>query len=361
MIPKDRIKKILILKLCCQGDVIHLTPVIDSLKHNFPNAGIDFITSSWTAPIVNQFKNIDSVKEVDYDLNKNSLFQLKLFYRLYKTVKRGNYDLVFLAHRNNIYGLLLKLAGVKYRIGFKGTVFINLPAEFDKNLHEILRYINVLKSTGLEITSSLPHIDLPKNHAELKLKYNRENKKVVMGIFPFGGVNPGTDMRIKRWELGKYFSLCQKICDTYKDLQLIIFEGRLADEKIESKPDIPGIVITDDFNAISVCSVFMTNDTGALHIAAAYGIPTLAIFGPSDPVILAPLNEPGAQKHRYIWKKPPCSPCWNPATSFNRKDKKHWRGSEFICHTETHECIKDISVDEVYSVFKETVTKIKSV
>lgn len=357
MIPRDEINKILILKLCCQGDVIHLTPVIDALKHSFPQSQIDFITSSWTASIVQRFADVDKVKEVEYDLNKNFLFQIKLFYKLYKTIKRGNYDLAFLAHRNNIYGLLLKLAGVKYRIGFKGTIFINHPAEFDENQHEILRYINALKGAGIETITKAPHINLPVNYAELKLKYNKENKTVI-GLFPFGGVNPGTDMRIKRWELDKYFSLCQKVCDTYKDLQPIIFEGRLEDEKIKRPPDIQGIVITDDFNAISVCCVFMTNDTGAMHIAAAYGIPTLSIFGPSNPGILAPLNEAGSHKHRFIWKKPHCSPCWNPETSFNRNNKKYWKGNTFICYTGTHECIKEITVEEVYGVLNDMISKL---
>jgi ADP-heptose:LPS heptosyltransferase len=360
MLPKEEIKKILILKLCCQGDVIHLTPVINSLKLNFPQSQIDFLTSYWTASIVHQFGNLDSVIEVEYDLNKNFFFQLKFFYRLYRKIRSGIYDIVLLAHRNNIYGVVLKLAGVKYRIGFDGTVFINYPAEFDESQHETLRYINILKSIGLEITNPIPHIDLPKNYTELKSEYNKENKKIVLGVFPFGGVNPGTDMRIKRWDLEKYLSLCQNVYKQNKDIQIIIFEGRLNDEKIKNNSDLRGVIITGDFNAIALCSVFITNDTGALHIAASYGIPTLSIFGPSDPDILAPLNEPGLKKHHYVWKKPHCSPCWNPATSFNRKNKKYWKGNTFICNTGTHECIEKITVSEVYNVLNEMLAKLRN-
>ena len=138
--------------------------------------------------------------------------------------------------------------------------------------------------------------------------------------------------------------------------KLIFFEGKCEDEKITKEINRNNIIITDDFDLISICKFFITNDTGALHIAAAYGIPTISIFGPTDPTMLAPLNnDKEPSKHIYIWKKPVCSPCWTPHTSFNRNNKKYWKGNEFICHTGTIECIKNIQTDEVYKAFLQMV------
>jgi ADP-heptose:LPS heptosyltransferase len=360
MIIKDEIKKILILKLCCQGDVIQLTPIIDSLKINFPDAQIDFITSNWTSKTVRQFRNINKIIEIDYNLEKSGIKQSGVLWKLYRIIKKGNYDLVFLAHRNNIYGMLVRLTGIKYRLGFRGTKFLNYTAPYNDNLHESERYKEILTVNGLKTTDEAPKINLPAKVREIKSGIILSEKDLVVGIFPFGGVNPGTKMKIKRWDSEKYFKLSELILNDNPDAKIIFFEGKLNDEKIFKHPQNKNIIITDDFDLISICKIFITNDTGALHLAAAYGNSTLSIFGPSDPRILAPINnarEP--DRHRYIWKKPNCSPCWTPQTSFDRKDKKFWKVNEFICHTGTVECMKEVQTDEVYKTFLDMVNCLK--
>ena len=113
--------------------------------------------------------------------------------------------------------------------------------------------------------------------------------------------------------------------------------------------------------SLSECDVFIAGDTGPLHIAAAMGINTVALFGPTDPELLKPISSENAQ-HITIWKKPYCSPCYTPVTASDRNNPKYWRGNTFICHTGTHICMKSILVEEVVSSVEliESIKKIKS-
>ena len=104
---------------------------------------------------------------------------------------------------------------------------------------------------------------------------------------------------------------------------------------------------------ISVCNYFISGDTGPLHIAAAFGVSTLSLFGPSDPRLVAPENSDESKaKHMYIWSHPECSPCYTPETAINKKHSMYWKGNNFICWTGTNECIKNISIEEVFNELK---------
>ncbi|MBK8550800.1 MAG: hypothetical protein IPL53_06950 [Ignavibacteria bacterium] len=159
-----------------------------------------------------------------------------------------------------------------------------------------------------------------------------------------------------------YFVLIKNLKREYPEAEILLFEGTEEGEKITDRTiqNISGIhkINTD---LISVCNVFISGDTGALHIAAGLKVSTLALFGPSDPELVAPLNIESDKKtvHEYIWKKPYCSPCYNPVTVTDKGNSKYWRNGHFICHTGTHICMKEISTDEVFDRLTEIINKIR--
>lgn len=358
----DKIKRILIFKLCCLGDIVMLTPVINSLKENFPESEITLVVCSWVKGITKYIGNASSVIISDELYEKSKIKKLFGAVKLVFTLRKNSYDMAFLGHRNNIFGWILKLSGIKYRLGFCETKFINYCEPFDENSHEVIRYLNILKS--IDISPELKPLELTKKYSpeEIKSKYKIEEGKFIFGIFPFGGINPGTGMNVKRWELKNYYSLIDKINREFPDSIIILFEGSEEDEKITGKEFEKNILkFKIDFDLISICNVMVSGDTGAMHIAAGFNVPTLSIFGPTDPRLLAPLNtsHDGKVIHRYIWKKPVCSPCYTPATAIDKKNKKYWRDGNFICHTGTHICMKQISTEEVFIELNEIVNKIK--
>ncbi|MCE1163849.1 MAG: glycosyltransferase family 9 protein, partial [Bacteroidetes bacterium] len=209
----------------------------------------------------------------------------------------------------------------------------------------------VLTQNNYATVSPVPVLKRNFDKNEIKKSLGLEKYKTVIGLFPFGGVNPGTKMRIKRWDVSNYLRLAEMLSEK-TETGIVLFEGREEDEKYPAGINLKSNyrVRTIDFNLIPACGVFISADTGPLHIAAALGVPTVGLFGPSDPLLVAPPDGDG--RNVFIRQELPCSPCYTPSSAVDRKNREYWNGDNFICRLGTGECMKSITVDEV---FKETV------
>lgn len=355
---KEKIKKILIVKFCCFGDVVFLTPAIESLRKNFPDASVTFLHGRWIRPMIKYIEGLN--ENLEFDLKENSNFFVKAIraIKLIFLLRREKFDLVFLGHRNSLFGIILFLSGIKHRFGFANTKYINHYAVFDNKLREVKRYLKILEDNGLQVFSDKVKLISREKQGVLENYPAYKGCENIIGIFPFGGINPGTDMVIKRWGIDNYIKLINKISVSYKDFKIIIFEGTENSEKLINS-DFPENVTKEIINPdlISLCKIFISGDTGPLHIADGFGVNTISLFGPSDPRLVAPIQaEGGKQKNIIIWKNPECSPCYTTETSIDRGNSKYWRGNKFICYTGEHRCMKDIGIDEVF----EAVTKLIS-
>lgn len=339
---EENINSVLLIKLCCLGDIVFFTPVIENLRHNYPKIKITLLCSSWLKNITPYLNNVDEVIYYEGPYKKSLV---KRFFSTIKTIlnlRAKKFDLTILGHRNNFYGLFAKLSGIKRRIGYKGTKYLTDAVDFNSEKHIIEKNLALLKPLNTKIVTTLTKLKKLKSTDEIRRNYKINTDRNVIGIFPFGGVNPGTDMKIKRWDYENYISLINILS---KENFVILFDGREAGEKIENKNvENENIAIrTMDNDILSLCNEFVSGDTGPLHIAAAFGVKTVSLFGPSDPELLKPLGS----NNSLIWQKPACSPCYTPVTAAERANSKYWRGNTFICHTGTHICMKNITVEEV--------------
>lgn len=347
----NSIKRILIFKLCCFGDIVFLTPTISSLRNNFPNAEITLISSSWIKNLYTYIEDVDKLLLYEPPSKRDNIFiKISKALKLILLLRKNNFDLVFMGHRNSFFGLIVFLAGIKYRFGFSNTKFLNITAKFEDSINENLRYLKVLKENGFEIGSAVSKLKIPDNVYDLRRKYDITDNKKIVGVFPFGGLNPGTKMGIKKWNINKYVELSKRLSEYSDKIVILFFQGREGEEFYDiEKHNIKNLFsLSTGFEISAVCNVFVAGDTGLLHIAAAMGVETIGLFGPSDPRLLAPLNDYG-NKNIYIWKGIECSPCYTPKTAIETKNKKYWNGNNFICHTGTHNCINEITVEDVYN------------
>ncbi len=355
------VTKILILKLCCLGDMVFILPAISNLKKNFPNAKITLISSSWVKNIFKYIPDVNNFLVFDPPFKGGFINKISSAFKLIRLIKKENFDLALSCHRDSSFGTILMLSGIRYRLGFKNTSFINYFSEYDDTIHETQRYLNILSDNELKVTDVEPKLTRIRNIESIKDKNDIPKDSVTIGIFPFGGINPGTVMKIKRWDLNNYLKIIDKLTQEHPEYNIILFEGTHEDEKFDSTAKFPRNVkirsiINNDL--MYSCNVFLSADTGAIHLAAAFGIHTIGLFGPSDPRLVAPLNFNNGIFHKYIWKQPECSPCYTPQTSIDRNNKIYYKGNEFLCNTGTHKCMKTISVDEVFLSLNEILEKI---
>ena len=355
----DKIKKILVFKLCCFGDVTQITPVINTLKENFNGAHITLIASSWINKLTPHLNNVDNTIIYSVPFEKGFINRTIKTVQMVLKLRKEKFDLAFLGHRKSVFGLILKMAGIKYRLGFSETGFINAPANFDHESHTVARQLKILEASGIPVKDTRLTLKPSKPLQDIRGSLNISREKSIIGIFPFGGSNPGTSMDIKKWDIEKYSELTSMLARKYPGNEIIVFEGSGENEKMVSF-EFPGNVrkMVVDIDLISACSLFISGDTGPLYIAEALNVSTLSLFGPTDPVLYAPRNIYPGIIHKYLWKNPSCSPCYTTFTAIQTGNKKYWHDKTFICHTGTHECLNELSTKEVFDSAEKMMQKL---
>lgn len=362
-------RNILVVKLCCIGDAVFLTPALRSLRARFPGARITYLACSWIRDIVDQIPYVDETLLFDAPYLSGRLFtKIVDAWQLWKQLRRKRFDVVVIGHRNIFFAFLSWIARIPVRVGFASGgrfFFLNSPVDFDPQIHEIRRYMRLMEfvgasSHGLETTIA-PDRGVSKQVSNFLAQYGIEANDFVVGILAGGGQNPGTTMPIKRWNLDSYRHLCKKILATHS-VKILLLGGTddkiLNDDLAKSIHDshdriynVAGATSLRELPALlQRCHVVFGGDSGPTHVAAAVGTQTIFLFGPSDPRLVAPLQSNSV----YLWKHVHCSPCYTPTTVMQ---KRYFNGNKFICWTGTHECLETLTVDEVYNTFEKVVLK----
>lgn len=329
-----------------------MTPAIYSLKNNFPDAKIYYAYSKWVSPMMDYIPFLDGSILFENVYSKSIFARISGAIKFILRLRKEKFDMVLYGHRTNSLSLILALSGIKYRLGFEGTKYLTHTAKYKEDIQEYSRYQEVLKKNGLKTSTVVPFLNKPE-FSKVRQRIGIGTDEKVIGIFPAAGNNPGTQMSIKKWNEENFYELARKINQNYPAIKLIIFEGKAAGEKIELPPNIKAIKHQIENDVISCCDMFISADTGSLHIAAGFDVSTISIFGPTDPRLLAPAeSEHSPARHVHLWNNMECSPCYTPATAIDKSNTEYWASDVFKCRLGTNECMRSVSVDDVYKTFE---------
>ncbi|CUS77612.1 heptosyltransferase-3 [Candidatus Kryptonium thompsonii] len=337
-IPKEKISKILVIKLRAIGDVLLSTVVLKNLRHNFPHVKIDFLTEPPSKEIIEGNPYVDEL--IIFEREKNSL---KKFYEL----RKRKYDLVIDLFCNPRSALLTFITGAKYRVGyaFRGRSYAyNVKLKPRKEVHHNVEFnLDALRALGLEIIDKEIYMPIDENAENFAKKFWNENKlneKVVVAL------NPSGTWETKRWRLEKFARLGDEIAKNFKAKILILWgnQNELEDaQKISSMMEIKPIIpprtnLKQMASILKRCSFMISNDSAPMHIATAVGTPTLGIYGPTNPYAQGPYGE------KHLWVR--------------REDLDCIACNLTKCPI-GNICMKELSVETVYSAFLKLVEKNK--
>lgn len=296
-INKDKVGKILIIKLKGIGDVVLSTIVLDNLIEDFPNAKIDYLTENPSLPLL---QKISSVNNVHVFRNEGTFSGLNLI----RKIAAERYDLILDFYSNPRTALITFLSGAKYRAGFpyRGRKYAyNLfgPEERGK-FHAAQLHLELLKMVGLSVSHNNLHAGIDENDtrfASAFFKKNFDSDDFVVGISPSGGWDS------KKYPPEKFVELLNSLSAIYKVKFLILWgPGDAEDAEIifnstKNKSAIaPKSTIRQMAALIQKCKVLIANDSGPMHISTAVGTPTLSIHGPTSPQLQGPYGE----KHEWV-------------------------------------------------------------
>lgn len=357
-ITRDKPKKALVINPFGIGDVLFTTPVIKALKKSIPDIQLSFWCNERVQQVLRNNPRIEKIFPLSRgDLNKifdESTWEgIKSLVSLFKKLRGEKFDLALDFSLDHRYSMVCWLAGIKRRIGFdyKGRgIFLTDKVEFKgySEKHMVEYYLGLLKP--LNITCEDKNIELHPpaagvNRISRLLSYSGVKAgDLVVGIAPGAGASWGRDAGAKHWQPLKFAQLAERMMDELKAKVVILGDesekpiAEIVKDAMRDKPvDLVGRTSLEELAAaISLLKVLVTNDGGPLHMATGLGVKTVSIFGPVDEKVYGPY--PTSDKHIVVKKDLGCRPCYKDfRLPFCDKDR---------------ECIKDISVDEVFSAVR---------
>lgn len=349
--------KILIIKLSALGDVLFATPLAKACRQAWgEDSEIHWLVQEYAEPVLRGNPSVDQIIRFEGPL-KPSFAAARAFEKAAVRLRAERYDLVLNCHRMVATQLLVWLTGAAQRIGFRDRLSrfcYTDEVPYDAEAHETERYLELLRRVREEVVNpGMQMVATEEARVVGQLLVSQlGDRKPLIGMAPGGGINPGTVMLIKRWPAERFAEVGRQLvasgagvvlCGSPDEVELCaeiaagIGEGVLNLAGQTDKLQLVGV--------LAACRVVIANDSGPLHMAAALGLPTVALFGPTDPRLVAPLGP----KHRFLWSHIDCAPCYRPD---NARSRRVW-----LCTRTGDElrCLRDLAPEDVVAAVREAL------
>jgi heptosyltransferase II len=311
-LPKKGINSILIRGTNWIGDAIMTLPAIASVRATFPHANIAVLAKPLVADIYKYFADVNEViiYKSKYD---NAIGVLLLAQKL----RKRKFDAAILLQNAIEAAIIALFAGIPLRAGYNSdsrgvllTHSIHRNKEI-KKVHQVDYYLEMVKALGCVSIDKEIHMETKINRADARAvldKYIPNNKKSLVGIAPGATYGPA-----KRWLPERFAAIAAEIAGDYS-CRIILLGGK---SDVETAQEVEQHAATGLINLagkttlheaiylISQCRLFISNDSGLMHIAGALNIPTIAIFGSTNPATTSPAGNQSV----IIRQEVPCSPC----------------------------------------------------
>lgn len=276
--------KILLVQLSFLGDMILSTPVIAGLKKIHPQASLTVLTTPLAAALVENDPLVDEVITFDKRGRNKSFFGMA---EKAKELRAEGFDRVYSIHRSYRTALLLCLAGIPDRVGFKDAHFSFLYT--DRRQKKVAGH-SAIKNLSL-LFDELPQTDLDKPLRLFAPPYDTLSQ-TAKKIFPLNGeiivLAPGSAWKTKQWHWQGYASVARHFAKSGKTVVLV---GGPADKAVCAKINEQGqaldcsgrLTLSDTLYLMEQSRLVVCNDSMALHMASAFQIPTVAVFCATSP------------------------------------------------------------------------------
>ncbi|MHB1051229.1 MAG: glycosyltransferase family 9 protein [Bacteroidota bacterium] len=332
----NNVSSVLLIKLRAIGDVLLSTPVIENLKRQFPHLQIDFLCEQFAADVVRGNPYLNTIltfkKQSDSGLD------------LIRKVRSRRYDVIIDLFGNPRTALVTRLSGASHRIGFpfrgRRYAYTHHVNPRGGEVHNVDFNLDVLRKIGIPIVSQQPYFPIDERSEEFARQWisseNLSGRELI-------GINPSGGWKTKRWPLDSFARLIDEIGrDDHVSVVLFWgpgeFEDMTAIRNTTTVPVhcIPKTSLKEMGALLKHCSYLISNDSGPMHIAASLGIPTLGIYGPTDPTLQGPY---GPQNDWVRYETLDCLACNLTRCPIGNV------------------CMKELSVATVYTAFQQLKEK----
>ena len=339
---RDTVKKILVRGPNWLGDAVMCEPALRGLRRLLPDAQIALLVKPAVADLFAGHPALTRV--LTYDINGRHA-GLSGKWALAGQLRRQGFDLAVLFQNAFEAAFLTFLAGVPRRYGYatdgRSLLLSDPVAAPDRRtlVHQVRYYWDLMKPLGL--TGDPPAPELVVFPEEEQAMAERFAQGGLTATDVVVGINPGSTYGgAKRWLPERFAEVTERLCRTIREsreqqVSVVIIgakgEERLGHEiaaRLASRSLVlsGATTIRELMAAVKRCAMLLTNDTGPMHIAAAFQVPVVAIFGPTDWRTTSPFGS----AHAIVRQPVDCAPCLLRECPID------------------HRCMTRVSVDQVY-------------
>lgn len=309
------VKRVLVVRLRSIGDTVLATPSLIALRRFLPDAQIDILLEDWVAPLLEGFDSVDNVITV----GKASTDRLKTAWR----IRRNNYDVVFNLHGGTTATFFTRATGARHRVGyvpyqysFLHNHLLTSATEFwgRERSHSAEQQLALLGFLGV------PVMDRPKSRltvsddaiSSLKKKFAIRQFEISDLKSQTALIHPAAAFKTKQWPTENFAQTAEFLNE--KGMTCVAVASKDEKEILEelkNKTTAPIFTFDDltlpEITALaSRAKLFVGNDSGIAHIAAAVNTPTVVIFGSSNRDHWRPWTD---APNKIVFEEFKCQPC----------------------------------------------------
>jgi heptosyltransferase-2 len=335
-LPREGVKNILIRGTNWIGDVVMTLPAIAAVREAYPGARVSILVKPWVADLLRISPDVDEVLVYERPGVHQGLGGLL---RLAGELKDRRFDMAILLQNAIEAAIIAWLARIPVRAGYstdaRGLLLTHAVKRSDEILqvHQTHYYLEMLRALGLEAPGKDTRLMIGEEEKTLadRILQTRgiAGASILIGMAPGAAYGPA-----KRWYPERFASVADRLIENFSAKVLLFgsagdrdtaasVQGRARNALVDLTGETS---LREAISLIARCRLFVTNDSGLMHVAGALGVPTVAVFGSTNPRTTSPVG----RKSIVITKNVPCSPCL-----------KETCPTDFIC-------MDLITADEVY-------------
>ncbi|MDE3225058.1 MAG: lipopolysaccharide heptosyltransferase II [Nitrospirota bacterium] len=335
------------------GDAVMCEPAFCEVRRLFPAAEITVLVKPTIAELLAHHPAVDH-RLVYEDRRQHAGLAGK--WALAEELRRRRFDLAILFQNAFEAALISFLAGIPRRYGYatdgRGWLLTDPIERGERTIckHQVQYYLDLLRPLGAQGTTASPRLFLSEPE-ERHMAARLAERGVGAGDFVIG-LNPGSTYGgAKRWLPDRFAETAERLAGDQtqcgRSVRVVIVGAKGEEtlgQSIAERLHVPAVVLSGQTTVRELmavtkrCDLFLTNDTGPMHIAAAFGVPVVAVFGPTDHRTTSPVGG----GHTIVRQPVDCAPCLLRECPID------------------HRCMTRVTVDEVYAAAGELLEKQKT-
>jgi predicted lipopolysaccharide heptosyltransferase III len=341
----SEVRRVLVVRLRSIGDTVLATPSLHALRRFLPGARLDVLLEDWVAPLLEGSREVDRVVTVRRKSNTSRL-------RVARELRSEKYDVVYNLHGGSTAALIVRATGAPHRVGYADYAYASLhnhaapPASRlwgRAQTHSAEQQLALLGWTGVPVTDRPAARLAVTPDAAARVAQRLREAKIDEGD-RFALVHPAAAFETKTWAADKFARVVEHLKARGFISVAVAGPGEAkVVEEVRAHSRAPLVPFTDltlpELTALAArASLFVGNDSGVAHVAAALRVPQVVVFGSSNVAHWRPWRLAAAE---VVREEMPCAPC------------PGYTCTEF----DAPECIRRVSVERVNAAVERLLSK----